>query len=52
MLIDDGHINYHNVHNVSFNVALCIDSADQTFTLIDNGLVHDYIHGFFYIFVH
>jgi len=30
--------------SVSFNVALCIDSADQTFTLIDTGLVHDCVH--------
>ena len=29
---------------LSFNVALCIDSADQTFTLIATALVHDYVH--------
>jgi len=31
-------------YTVSFNVALCFNSADLTFTLTAIGLVHDYIH--------
>jgi hypothetical protein len=38
--------------SVSFNVALGIHSADQTLTLIDISLVHDFVHGFFYDFIH